>query len=838
VLAREDAPGHKQLVGYVVLKQGGGDRDQAQESRQIGEWEALYQDLYGEDRVDAQAPGFGDDFRGWNSSYDGSEIPLEQMREWRAATVRRILALQPERVLEIGVGSGLILSQVAPHAAIYHGTDLSKATIERLQRQLAEQPPLGAEIRLFPLAAHETHRLGEALGGEAAAYDAIIVNSVLQYFPNGEYLLELIGQAMQLLAPGGALYLGDVRNLDLLRSFATAVQLHQTGDGVDAATLRRRIDQTLLTEKELLLAPEFFTQLPQRIDAIAAVDIQTKRSRHGNELSRYRYEVVLHKQGGPVRSAARLPVRPWPGALPGRETLAAWLAEHPEGLRLSGVPNPLLQAELEALQRLQSGRPVAEVRAGLLAAAGTAEPPAETLHAWGEALGWRVAVTWSEPERGLELLFLPPGAAASAWTDLHLPPRPRDFSACANSPGSFDRLEEVRRHIERQLPDFMQPLLVPLPYLPLTPNGKVDRRALPAPDFTSSDRRAATTPQQQALCLLFAEVLELNEVGIDDDFFELGGHSLLATRLIGRIRHTLGAEISTRVLFEAPTVSALSERLAEPLQVLSALEPVLRLRPQGSLAPLFCLPPGGGLSWWYAGLTRHLDAQRPVYALQSASLIDAQAPLPSKVEDVADAYLAQIRAIQPEGPYHLLGWSYGGVVAYELALRLQAEGREVASLAIMDSCIRTSMPGFDAIAVPDEDYRPGILQAFLEHIARVDIGDYDPTTLDYGKAAELLKYSIYSGFDAGLLERFVTNQANDARTLNHYRPRGKLRGDAIYFNATVGKQGDEMFLLPASFRHNLAGEVHVHDIECRHDEMAHPQHLARIGRILAEHYRL
>ncbi|MBW8807977.1 MAG: alpha/beta fold hydrolase [Lysobacter sp.] len=759
------------------------------------------------------------------------------MREWRAATVRRILALHPRRVLEIGVGSGLILAPVAPHVETYHGTDLSRATVERLQRQLAQRPELAGKVQLHTLPAHRTRQVAASLPSEAY-YDLIIVNSVLQYFPSSDYLLEVIEQAMALLAPGGALYLGDVRNLQLLRSFVNAVQLHQAGNDIDATTLQRRIDQTLLTEKELLLAPEFFTQLPQRLQSIAAVDIQTKRSRHDNELSRHRYEVVLRKHGPEVRSAAALPTRPWSAALLESDALAAQLAEHRAGLRIVDVPHPLLQPELDALQQLQAGRRIAEVRSRLLAAQTRELPPVEALHAHGETLGWDVAVTWSAPERGLEVLFLPKHDAETIWTDIHVPAHPRDFDACANSPGSFDRLVELRQHAQKHLPDYMQPLLVPLPMLPLTPNGKVDRKALPAPEFTSSHRRAATTPQQQALCELFAEVLELNEVGIDDDFFEIGGHSLLATRLVGRIRHTLGVEVSARLLFESPTIAALSERMAEPLQALSALEPVVAIRAQGDLPPLFCLPPGGGLGWWYRGLTRYLDPQRPIYALQSASLIDPSAPLSASVEEDVAAYLSQIRAIQPEGPYHLLGYSYGGATALETALRLQQAGQEVERLVILDSCIRTSMPGFDPATAPTGDYRASILQGFLENIAGCDLGDYDPESLDFEKATELLKYSIFSGFDAGLLERFVATQNNDSDLLNYYTPSGKFRGDVVFFIATQDSQGEAYVLEPATFKHNITGALRTYDIDCRHDELTHPQHLARIGRTLAEDYRL
>ncbi|WP_394540544.1 non-ribosomal peptide synthase/polyketide synthase [Lysobacter enzymogenes] len=837
VQVREDVPGHKQLVGYVVLKQGGGRRDTAQETRQVDEWESLYQDLYDADTVDEAAPEFGEDFRGWNSSYTQAPIPLEQMREWRAATVRRILALRPRRVLEIGVGSGLILAPVAPQVEVYHGTDLSRATVERLQRQIAQRPELADKVQLLALPAHRTRQVADALPvGEG--YDAIVINSVLQYFPSSDYLQEVIEQSMQLLAPGGALYLGDVRNLQLLRSFVNAVQLHQASGDVDATTLRRRIDQTLLTEKELLLAPEFFTQLPQRIGSIAAVDIQTKRSRHDNELTRHRYEVVLRKHGRDVRSAAALPAQPWSPALLESGALAARLAAHPAGLRIVDVPHPLLQPELDALHQLQAGRRIAEVRTRLLAAQAGELPPAEVLHAQGQALGWEVAVTWSDFERGLELLFLPRHDDETMWTDIHQPAHPREFDASANSPGSFDRLGELREHAQKHLPEYMQPLLVPLPMLPLTPNGKVDRKALPAPDFTSSQRRAPTTMQQQALCELFAEVLELSEVGIDDDFFELGGHSLLATRLVGRIRNTLGVEVSARILFESPTIAALSQRMAEPLQALTALEPIVPIRTQGQLPPLFCLPPGGGLGWWYRGLTRYLDPQRPIYALQSQSLIDPAAAMSGSVEQDVEAHLAQIRAIQPEGPYHLLGYSYGGATALEVAVRLQQAGHEVARLVILDSCIRTSMPGFDPDTVPKGDYHASILQGFLQNIAGCELGDFDPESLDYERATELLKYSVFSGFDAALLQRFVATQNNESNLLNYYRPSAKFDGSIVYFIATEGLDAEAYALEPATFKHNITGELRSYDIDCRHDQLTHPQNLSRIGRTLAQEYRL
>uniref|UniRef100_UPI00068B255B non-ribosomal peptide synthetase n=1 Tax=Lysobacter antibioticus TaxID=84531 RepID=UPI00068B255B len=391
--------------------------------------------------------------------------------------------------------------------------------------------------------------------------------------------------------------------------------------------------------------------------------------------------------------------------------------------------------------------------------------------------------------------------------------------------------QALREALAAQLPSHMLPSAwVAIERLPLLPNGKIDRKALPPADAPA--RRAASTPQQQALCALFAEVLELDEVGIDDDFFELGGHSLLAPRLIGRIRSTLGAELSTRVLFETPTVAALAQRLAEPLQALSSLQPLLPIRTQGSLPPLFCLHPAGGLGWWYSGLARHIDPQRPIYALQGRALADG-ASLPERLEDVAEDCLAQIRAVQPEGPYHLLGWSYGGVLAFEIAQRLQQAGEQVALLALLDSYLLTALPQFDPTA--NDKPRERILHEFLEH-SGCDLAGYDAAVPDYARAAQLLDGSVYSGFDAGQLERFIAATANDVAMLGRYLPRHRLQGELVYFNAAAGKgDGDPG---AAEFQTRVDGRVHVHDIECRHDEMAHPQHLARIGRLLAQRYRI
>ncbi len=547
----------KRLVGYVVLDQEMVlVREPEREAQLVQQWHGVYDAQYsGSAGASAvSGPGLGEDFEGWNSSYTGAPIPLEQMREWRAAAVDRIRDLGPRRVLEIGVGSGLLLTQLAPDCVEYWGTDFAAPTIESLQAAVASQSWANrVRLRVQPADAAD--------GLPPGHFDVVVLNSVVQYFPSAGYLLDVLAAAMRLLAPGGALFIGDVRNLSLLRAFTTGMLCADTTCGQDpAAAVRERLRRELLAEQELLLAPEFFAALPQHLPDIAAVEVQLKRMQSVNELSGYRYEVVLRKAPAAVRSLAQLPAEPWQrfGSLAG---LGEYLRSQqlPE-VRVSGVPHAGIGPDVALAQALaQAGDrvPASELRAGL--SASDAVLP-QQCHQLGQELGYTTAVTWSPTAGLMDLVYT--HAGESAPSDLYLPiARVGSLAGYVNDPSTIERVAELRAFVAGGLPEFMVPAaIMVLESLPLTVNGKLDRRALPAPEFASGVAyRAPRDQRERALAALFGEALGVARVGIDDGFFDLGGHSLSATRLMARVRAELGAEVPIKALFDAPTVAGLAE---------------------------------------------------------------------------------------------------------------------------------------------------------------------------------------------------------------------------------------------------------------------------------------
>nr|UYH37520.1 amino acid adenylation domain-containing protein [Myxococcaceae bacterium MCy9487] len=590
VQIREDSPGDKRLVAYVVPEPDQGPPVEAVQglvTDHVSGWQRLFdQTIYGREQ-EPPDPLFNT--MGWVSNYDEQPIPVPQMQVWAADIVSQIQAQRPERVLEIACGTGMLLFQLAPHCVSYVGTDFSQVSLDYVQRQVENHGTRFSNVRL------ERRLADDFQGIEADSFDAVILSSVVQYFPGIDYLLKVLEGSLRAVRAGGFIFLGDLRNFTLLEAFHTSVQLHKAGSHESAEELARRIRKHVAQETELTVDPAFFPALKARFPKIAQVQVRMERGRELNELTRFRYHAVLHLGDSPLDEVVpeTLSASVEPEAL--RERLSK---DAPEALRVLGLPNARLQPELRAMEALASPSRIQSVealRSPLEAPARGVDP--EDLWFMGEQLGYDVVPCWSEAHPGrFDVLFTRHGAGSGAAAHLPLtagPARPREWSTYANKPlqprANSHLFQQLKAHVEQHLPRYMVPAaFVVMESLPLNTNGKVDRAALPIPEAPQSTGEEQVPPRnatEQTLATLWAGLLGLARVGVHDDFFELGGHSLLATQLLSRMREHFQVELPLRSLFSAPTIARLATLIETALQEQRSGEGAQALSPLPTLVP-------------------------------------------------------------------------------------------------------------------------------------------------------------------------------------------------------------------------------------------------------------
>ncbi|MHB9132574.1 MAG: amino acid adenylation domain-containing protein [Armatimonadota bacterium] len=245
----------------------------------------------------------------------------------------------------------------------------------------------------------------------------------------------------------------------------------------------------------------------------------------------------------------------------------------------------------------------------------------------------------------------------------------------------------VQQALRRQFPDYMVPsAVVMLDTLPLTTSGKVDRQALPSPDLQSQTASVPyappRTPLEETLTTIWRELFGIERVGIHDDFFELGGHSLLAVRFFALVGKQLGRRLPLATIIQAPTIAQLAEALCRTGWVPPS-SPLVPFQTDGTKTPFFCVHPAGGQVITFHALAARLDRDQPFYGIQEGAYARGDAPL-DRIEDIAARYLREIRHVQPAGPYLLGGYSFGGLVAYEIARQLTAQGERIDLLVLFD----------------------------------------------------------------------------------------------------------------------------------------------------------
>jgi amino acid adenylation domain-containing protein len=572
VVLAADAAGDQRLVAYVVphrqpqLKSE--ETDEQLEVETVNRWEEIFDEVYRQEELSRQDSSIN--LKVWTSSYTREPLPEAEIFECFENSVERILALQPKRVLELGCGTGLLLTRIAPHCDYYCGTDISGEAVSALQERVANSEDQLPEVKLY-------QRAADALEGlPAASFDVVVINELVQYFPSIDYLARVLEGALTMVQPGGCIFVGGVRSLPLLEAFHLSVELYHSPSRLAVEQLQQQVLKQLAREKELVVDPDFFMALSERHLSISDVQIQLKGGQATNELTKFRYDVVL-RVGDKFAEEETCRWIDWEEQ---ELSLAAvrrmLLEEEPELLGLSHVPNARVAAEARVLKTLAGDHQldnVAELRALLVEETGL-NP--QQFWAFSEELPYTTQVCWSEAEAGfhLDVLFRRKDSSEAGAHKMNALTLPRNKAASqpwalyANNPlreiSHEQLIPDLRGYLKERLPEYMIPsTFITLDALPLTPNGKIDRRALASPDLSqaASTRQiyiAPRTPTEELLVAICREVLGIERVGVADNFFEIGGHSLLATRVMSRVREAFHVEIPLRRIFEYPTMAAMA----------------------------------------------------------------------------------------------------------------------------------------------------------------------------------------------------------------------------------------------------------------------------------------
>jgi pristinamycin I synthase 3 and 4 len=548
VVPREDLPGGTQLVAYYTLDAAYEEMlERELATTQTIAWRDIYDSRYAKDEQHGEA-----DAAVWTNSYTGNPYSTDDLREWADATLERIRSLKGLRVLEIGCGSGLLMFPLAPQTRRYVGTDISGEALQLLRKQTEALPQI--ELRHLP-----AHGIA-ALAPET--FDLVILNSVVQYFPSASYLLDVLDGAYSLLAPGGHIFVGDVRNLALLPAFRASLAMREVADAPICADIARIVETQCRDEGELCLAPEFFAALGLRF-ATHSVQVLSRRGHGATEMNAFRFDALLRKPSDDLDPVPAIEKEVcWRSG--------EWALAHLEALldctpnvsfMLRGLPDARVRLAVRMLKSAQDGPAEAPVAVddGIL----WIHP--EAVIAAAQLLKWAATVRATRADGTFDVLMTP----ASSWestggllAEAVLDGPPQQFANRPLAAQMHRHTEErLRLHAKSQLPDYMVPaFFVPLSHLPLNTSGKLDRRALPKPEImTLAEASAACDVTEARVAALMAQVLGLPHApGRDASFFALGGHSLAAVRLVAQLRETFGIDIGLKSVFENPTVEGLA----------------------------------------------------------------------------------------------------------------------------------------------------------------------------------------------------------------------------------------------------------------------------------------
>lgn len=533
----------KQVIHLVAYYVKNNVIQQEDESDYLTQWENLYDYEYAQ--LDLKK--YQENIQGWNSSYTMEPIPKNQMLEWRDATLTRIKKLKPKRILEVGCGSGLLLFNLLDQCHHYYATDISGNSVRYIQKVVNQ---LGYQSQVTAMKCAADVIPFDALREN---YDVVILNSVIQYFPNLDYLEKHLIQLLDNM-PSGRIFIGDVRDFRLLSCFHYSVLKFR-----EMPLNWAEIHYLASREKELLISPHYFINLKKNHPCISSIQLLPKLTKATNEMSCYRYDVILCVEKCVENTeyvATKVDYTKFSTVI----DLQDFVKKQKEACLYIQYPNQKIAKDYVEYQLLLDKK--CDVSQEDLQHLLTIEQ-IQTLF---NDYGYEVACHLNALDP-LYLNLIVHKKGKTSEVEINYEKMIMGSIDNANSPVSNINQynESICCYLEKYLPHYMIPQhFVSLDKLPMTVNGKLDRKALPNPILFSNDNYVAPRNEiESKLRDIFAQVLGLpqEKIGVRDNFFQIGGNSLLVFKLISKINSFSNCRIEACAIFSHKNIENLAEQI-------------------------------------------------------------------------------------------------------------------------------------------------------------------------------------------------------------------------------------------------------------------------------------
>lgn len=566
VRAIQDDNKQKTIVSYIVKDNDTYDKDIIIKDS-LKNWATVFDTTYNQDN-DIDSPF--KNFSGWNSSYTGKKIPEIEMTEWLDNTVDNILDLNPKKVLEIGCGTGMLLFHIAYHCVSYTASDISKSAINYISENIHHKKFKNVDIKLFNNQANDFKNYKNDL------FDTIIINSVSQYFPSVDYFLQVLDNAIKKINNSGCIFIGDIRNYDLLNEFYLSLILRE--EDIDIHSAKVMLKKARLEEKELLISPKLFLKLKDKYKNITCVEVLSKKGKYENELNLFRYDVILY-----INQSIEIPcVKEIDSSCISVTDIKNIMANN-DGLLIKNIQIRSLKKLCETvscikdietfnINREEDSRKISDIFNNTI---------------FSDNLNWeknKITFTDKQDYKFKYLLnpeqpyichmFVCKNSLIEEYkidvsnfledTDLECV----DFNEFSNIPFIIDYDYRDELYIKSSLKDYLPEYMIPekiffIDKIPVTINGKVAWDELPTYTKFKNNKllKAPESEIEKELLDLWKQILKIDNIGTECNFFKLGGHSLKASLLIYEINKKFGIDIPVKSIFEFPTVKGLSAHL-------------------------------------------------------------------------------------------------------------------------------------------------------------------------------------------------------------------------------------------------------------------------------------